>query len=277
MFLPRLAFFVEKQQSSPLGLPAGRIGVVSSRSTNEKKPWKDLKSLMGVVETEFVRPVLSGESLLPYRISADLLAVVPCDPRQLLSEPGVIELHPGLEQWWRQAETIWERHRSSERLSLFDQLNYQSKLTKQLPVPPLRVVYNRSGMHLVAAKVKNRRALVSSGLYWATLATEAEADFLCAIMNAPATTEAVRPLMSYGKDERDIAKHVWQLPIPRFDAANTMHQWIVEIARGLEQQIAGHSVSDTLHFAASRRHIRERLEGTAEGQELNELVYEMLT
>ena len=257
IFAPRLVFFVEKQQSSPLGLPAGRIAVVSSRSTNEKTPWKGLKSLAGVVETEFVRPVLSGESLLPYRVSADLLAVVPCDSRHLLREPGAIELHPGLEHWWRHAEAIWERHRSSERLSLFQQLDYQSKLSKQLPIPTLRVVYNKSGMHLVAAKVTNRRALVSNGLYWASVASEAEADFLCAILNAPAATEAVRPLMSYGKDERDIHKHVWQLPIPQFDTDNTTHQRIVEIARHLEQQVAAYPVSHTLHFAASRRHIRE--------------------
>ena len=166
-FLPRLAFFVEKQKSSPLGLPAGRVAVMSSRSANEKAPWSGLRSLAGVVESEFVRPVLSGESLLPYRASVDLLAVVPCDARQLLNKPGAIEFHPGLEQWWRHAEAIWEEHRQSDRLSLFDQLNYQSKLSKQLPVPVLRVVYNASGMHLTAAKVKNRRALIAKGRYWA--------------------------------------------------------------------------------------------------------------
>ena len=276
IFAPRLAFFVEKQQSSPLGLPAGRIAVISLRSSNEKKPWKALKSLTGVIESEFVRPVLSGESLLPYRVSADVLAVVPCDGRQLLSAPAAIELHPGLEQWWRHAEALWEQHRSSERLSLFNQVDYQSKLTKQLPVPELRVVYNTSGMHVVAAKVKNRRALVSSDLYWATLASEAEADFLCAILNAPATTAAVRPLMSYGKDERHIHKHVWQLRIPQFDANDADHQRMVEIARFLEQRVAMYPVNDTLHFAATRRHVREMLEATAEGRELNDLIYEML-
>jgi hypothetical protein len=131
-------------------------------------------------------------------------------------------------------------------------------------------------MHLAAAKVKNRRALVSTGLYWAPIASEAEADFLCAILNAPATTAAVRPLMSYGKDERDIHKRVWQLPIPQFDPNNGTHQRICEIAKALEQRVAVYDVSDSLHFAASRRHIRQSLEETAEVQELNELVNEML-
>ena len=198
-FLPRLMYFVEKQETSPLGLPAGKVAVASSRSTNEKHPWKELKSLTGVVESEFVRPVLSGESLLPYRIIPDLLAVVPCDVKRLLIKPGSIEMYRGLEQWWRKAEAIWDENRSSDRLTLFERLDYQSTFSKQLPVPVLRVVYNASGMHLTAAKVKNRRALIAKGLYWAAMASEAEADYLSAILNAPAATTAVRPLMSYGR------------------------------------------------------------------------------
>ena len=186
-------------------------------------------------------------------------------------------MHPGLEQWWRQGESIWEKHRSSERLSLFEQLNYQSKFSKQLPVQPLRVVYNKSGMHLAAAKVKNRRALVSGSLYWAPVAKDEEADFLCGIMNAPATTDALRPLMSYGKDERDIHKHVWELPIPRFDAANSTHQRVVVLARTIEVKVAEFRTKDELHFAAVRRHIREMIEATPEGVELNDIVYEMLS
>ena len=274
--LPRRLFLVEKQKASPLGIPAGLVAVRSSCSNNEKKPWKNVPPLTGVVESEFVRPVLSGESLLPYRIKLDLLAVVPCDPKHLMREPGEIEMYPGLEQWWRQAETIWEDNRSSDRLTLFERLDYQSTLSKQLPIPPLRVIYNKSGMHLVAAKAKLPRALISGNLYWASMASEEEADYVCAVLNAPATTEALRPLMSYGKDERDIHKHVWQLPIPKFDPPSAEHQRIVELGRILAKKVAGFDVHANLHFAASRRHIREMLANTPEGEELNDIVYEML-
>ena len=46
--------------------------------------------------------------------------------------------------------------------------------------------------------------------------SEDEADYLCAIMNFAVTTEVLRPFMPYGKDERDIHKHVWQLPIESY-------------------------------------------------------------
>ncbi|WP_205452229.1 hypothetical protein, partial [Sphingobium estronivorans] len=38
VILPRLAFIVERQQASALGLPAGHAAVLSHRSSNEKKP-----------------------------------------------------------------------------------------------------------------------------------------------------------------------------------------------------------------------------------------------
>ena len=108
---------------------------------------------------------------------------------------------------------------------------FGSRACSQLPIPSLRIVYNKSGMHLVAAKVKNRRALVSNALYWASVASDAEADYLCAVLNAPATTAAVRPLMSYGKDERHFDKHIWQLPIPKFDEANSTHRRMADIPK----------------------------------------------
>ena len=78
---------------------------------------------------------------------------------------------------------------------------------------------------------------MSGNLYWASVASEKEADYLCAVLNAPATTEALRPLMSYGKDERDIHKHVWQLPIPKYEAANSTHQRIVELGQALGERV----------------------------------------
>jgi len=62
--VPRFLFFVEPQPDSPLGLGAGRRAVRSMRSSTEKKPWKELDPMKGVVETEFVRPVLLGENVI---------------------------------------------------------------------------------------------------------------------------------------------------------------------------------------------------------------------
>jgi hypothetical protein len=222
-----------------------------------------------------VRPFYTGDNIFPFRIGAPLLAVVPCGKNGVLQQ-SQIEAQPGLQQWWEKAESLWMKHRSSERLTLAEQLDYQSKLSKQFPIPPLRIVYNRAGMHLVAAKISDRRALIASGLYWASVRTHEEADYLCAVMNAPVTTELVRPFMSYGKDERDIHKHVWEVPIPLFDPNNGVHNRLAELGRAAEKFVATFDLNIDLHFAASRRHIREALFDTDGGQEMNEIVFELI-
>lgn len=275
VLLPRMAFMVERRQANALGLPAGRAAIASHRSANEKRPWKLLAALEGIVETEFLRPVHTGETLLPYLMKNPLEAVIPCSHQAPL-RTSQIEAQPGLDRWWAQAREIWEANRSSEKLSLMEQLDYQSKLTKQLPVPELRVVYNRSGMHVVGAKVRDRRAIASSGLYWMPVFSEEEADYLCAILNSASTTEQVRPLMTYGKDERDIAKHIWELPVPRFDAQNSSHRRLSEIGATLEAWVAGLQLRSNRYFASLRQDIRQALEARDDVREADEIVFEML-
>lgn len=273
--VPRMAFLVDLQASSPLGLPKGKLAVQSSRSVQEKKPWKNLPSLSAVVESEFVRPLINGEHLYPFRIGDASLAVVPCTREGLLSDQE-IEEHAGLQQWWAQASSAWDANRSSSVRTLSESLDFQSKLSKQLPIPALRLAYNTSGMHICCAKLRDARAIIANGLYWATIRSEDEANYLSGVVNAPVTTELTRPLMSYGKDERHIHKHIWELPIPEFDPADASHQRIAQLSADCESFVANFAIDPNLHFAATRRHIREYLQTIDSGRELGELVFELI-
>ncbi|MGB6694669.1 MAG: N-6 DNA methylase, partial [Terracidiphilus sp.] len=162
--VPRMAFMVDLQASSPLGRPQGRLAVQSSRSVQEKKPWKSLPSISAVVESEFVRPLINGENLYPFRIGEASLAVVPCTREKLLADQEIGE-QAGLQQWWAQASSAWDANRSSSVRTLSESLDFQSKLTKQLPIPALRIVYNRSGMHVCSSKLHSTRAIIANGLY----------------------------------------------------------------------------------------------------------------
>ena len=75
--VPRVLVMVEDAPSSPIGVAAGRRPVRSLRTANEKPPWKELPSLEGTVEHEFVRPVHLGATLLPFRLLSSWLAVIP--------------------------------------------------------------------------------------------------------------------------------------------------------------------------------------------------------
>ncbi|MBX9581467.1 MAG: N-6 DNA methylase [Gemmataceae bacterium] len=274
---PRLLFFVTRKPVGPLGMPAGRAAVRSHRGANDKKPWKELPDLEGVVETEFIRPVLLGSSVLPFRVAATAEAVLPVDRKKLFAaDPDALDLYAGLAKWWRKAEAVWEANRASERLTLAEQLDYHGKLSQQLPIQPQRVVYTASGMHLAAARVTDPRAVVEHGLYWATFRSTAEAQYLCAVLNAAAFTELARPYMSYGKDERHFDKHIWQLPVPLYDPANDLHARLSHRGAELETLVAGLDLPAGLHFAAVRRRVREHMAETEAGRDVEELVEELL-
>lgn len=275
--VPRVLFMVERQQSGPLGLAAGRQLVRSARSSTEKMPWKELRSLEGVVETEFIRPILLGESILPFRALAARHGILPLEGDQLLhGEDARLDLYPGLADWWRRAEQLWLYHRSSDRLTLRDQLDFRKKLTNQLPTPPLRVVYGKAGMHVSAALVENPAAVVDHTLYWGTVSSRSEGLYLSSLLNSPAITNLVRPLMSYGKDERHVDKHIWKLPIPLFDDSKPIHRRLSDLGEHCTDLVAALDPGASGNFVTLRRRIRSALAADSTAIEINELVLDLL-
>ncbi|MGH8908627.1 MAG: N-6 DNA methylase [Egibacteraceae bacterium] len=258
--VPRFLFFVEPGATNPLGLGAGRRAVQSRRSANEKKPWKNLASLHGIIERQFILPVHLGDSILPFRCLPPRQAVIPWDGERLLhGENEQLDLYPGLARWWRSAEAIWRENRSSERLSLVGRLDYRRGVSQQFPATDHRVVYTKSGMYLAAAVVSDRAAVIDHKLYWAAVGSLDEASFLTAILNSTTLTMAVRPLQARGEhNPRDFDKYIFQLPIPLYDPSNADHQSLAALASRSEQVAAGVDLP-AVRFEALRRRIREAL------------------
>ncbi len=273
---PRMLFFVTRREAGPLGMPAGQAAVRSLQRSNDKPPWKGLPPLEGVVETEFLRPVLLGECVLPYRVRSTFEAVIPRDTDGLMSvESERLDAHPGLADWWRRAERAMAEQNPAG-LSLLEQIDYHGKFEQQLPIPPHRIVYNSSGMHLLAARVNDSRAVVENTLIWATAASDEEASFLCAVLNSAGVTELVRPYMSYGKDERHISKSVWQLPVPLYDPSNDLHAALAARGAELEAAVADLEIDPDRHFTTVRRDVRAFLADADAGRDVEELVVELL-
>ncbi|MGH3829980.1 MAG: Eco57I restriction-modification methylase domain-containing protein [Pseudonocardiaceae bacterium] len=260
ILVPRFLFLIESGKTNPLGSGEGRRAVRSRRSVNEKKPWKELAGLHGTVERQFIRPLYLGDSVLPFRTLSAREAIVPWDGRSLLhGKSERLDLYPGLADWWRRAEDIWTRNRSSERLDLIEQLDYRKKLSQQFPVADRRVVYTKSGMYLAAAIVSDLTAVIDHKLYWGPVTILDEARFLTAILNSSVLTTAVRPLRGRGEhNPRDFDKYVFQLPIPLYDPRDSAHKLLVVLAERSEQVAASVDLP-TVRFEAQRRRIREAL------------------
>jgi hypothetical protein len=214
------------------------------------------------VESQFIKPLYLGRTMVPFRCLESYLAVVPWDGNKLLSgaDPD-LDRYPGLQAWWRRAEQLWNEHRRSERLSLLQRVDYQHGLSGQFPSPPHRVVYNGSGQYLAAARVSNPEAIIEHKLYWAPCRSEEEALYVVGVLNSPVVTELSAPLQSRGEhNPRDFDKIVFQLPIPRYDPESALHVRLVALARRAEGIVALLEFPESKRFEALRRQCREALE-----------------
>lgn len=276
VLVPRILMRVEETSSGALGVPAGVAAVQSLRSATEKMPWKNLPTHVGTVERQFLYPTYLGEHIIQFKALAPDMFVVPLTGKGDLLEGSdeKIDAYPALASWTRAAEETWAAH-SSGALSLLGQIDYMRKLTQQIPVPPLRVVYAKAGMHVSAALISDQRALIDHKLYWAAVQNESEGNYLVGILNAPTLTDLVRPLMSYGKDERDIDKAIWKLPIPEYDNSNPLHVEIGNLARDITSDLAGKEWRSD-YFVTIRQDVRAWLLAEDNGRRLDSLVRELL-
>ena len=279
--VPRVLCFVEELPSGPLGHATGEVRVHSRRSALEKKPWKTLPALEATIENNFLFPVHVGDTVLPFRLKEPLRGVIPWDGRQLLhGGDDRIGRHPGLSDWWTQAEAVWEKNRSSERLALIERWDFQHGLSGQFllegGMPEIRVLYASSGMYIAAAMLTDSSTVIDNGLYWAACATEAEAQYLCAVLNSTAATLAVRRYQARGEhNPRHIHKYVWQLRIPEFDAADPQHSRLSELGFTATELVARLELPST-RFEKQRRFVREYLAATETGVALEAAVSELL-
>jgi hypothetical protein len=278
-FVPRFLLMVEDAPTSPIGVASGRRAVRSKRTANEKLPWKLLPSLQGSVETEFVRPVHLGATLLPFRLLDPWLGIAPWDGSSLLD--GVhphLDAYPGLADWWTRAEDVWEQNKGENNLTLLEQLDFRNKLSAQFPPSPHRILYTGSGQYLAAARLGDQQTVIDTKLYWAAASSIEEAQYLTAVLNSPCVTRLVTPMQSRGEhNPRDIHKQVWRLPIPLFDPTDAVHRQLVDLAAKAEQLAVETDVSAHRAFQAQRRVIREALASQGVSEAIDALVIDLLT
>ena len=277
--VPRMLVTVRPGQTTALGLSAGRVAVESARSAIEKPPWRDLPSLAGSVEEQFVRPMHMGATIVAYRAREAERAVVPWVDGDLLDgQHERLDEFPGLAAWWREAERTWERSKSpSTRLSLRDQVDFQGKLQRQLPVAQHRVVYTGTGQHLAACRIEDAVAVISHTLYWAPAETVEEARYLSAVLNSDALTGAVAPLQARGQhNPRHFDMHVFALPFPIFDGDDKIHQALAELASIAEEVAAAVDLDPRWQFQKARRVTREALRDHGVASQVDAMVDELL-
>lgn len=274
--VPRMLCLVEPVPGGRLGATSSAPLVRSRRSKQEKTPWKDLESLQGQIESEFLYPVYLGESITPYRILGSFMGVIPFEEETLTASGASGKGHSYLAAWLTKAEELWEKN-GAGRIKFQERINYFHLLDVQFPIEPLRVVYSKAGTLAAATLLEDAAGIVDRKLYWMRVDSREEGLYLCAIINSETARERVAHLQSRGQwGARDFDKVLFTLPIPRFDAKNEVHKKLAEAAAKAEEIARSVPLKPGVYFTTARKAVRSALEEEGISTTIDSLVERLL-
>ncbi|PZW45650.1 N-6 DNA methylase [Humitalea rosea] len=265
--VPRRFWFVEPVAAGRLGQNAAAPMMQGKAGGQDKKPWRELTPPRGPVEARFLRPVLLGESLAPFRVLGASLAVLPLDDggHVLTARQAGLDGFPHLSDWLRSCETLWNAHASrtesgATKMTLAASLDHMRKLTAQVPTPPLRVAYAASGLLPAAAVVDDATTVVEHACYWTSARSIGEARYLCALLNNERIRVLVEPMQPKGQGgARHFDNLMWELPIPDYDPRDPLHIALAGLAEEAERIAAAVALVPGAYFTTQRRAIRDAL------------------
>lgn len=218
-----------------VGQAKNMITVTTARS--KKGAFKKIQPLRLEIPRHWVVPVLLSKKLLPFTCVPEMpLAVIPFLP----DREGVDHNEQSYPESYKEACKKWENFRGvgkSTPQTLASQLDYNSKLTKQLPLPTGRggkgIVYAKSGTKMKAARWP-AGTIVENGNYLVRTNSIDEAYYLLAILNAPGLRDAIAEAR---ESDRDFHNSFWEaIPIRKYDPKNKYHHELAELGKEAERK-----------------------------------------
>ena len=195
-----------------------------------------------------------------------MTAVLPLEGSTLLDSAGASQAgRSHLAAWLRDAEAKWAEHSNKKAdgqpcMTLLARIDHMRNLSVQAPSAAIRVLYTKAGTRLSACRVTANDALVDHKAYWTAARSLEEAAYLVAVINTAAVLAKVTDLQPHGqRDKRDFDNLVWTLPIPEYDEFEPLHRDLAATAAHAETVAAKVELTETQHFTAKRRAIRDAL------------------
>lgn len=279
--VPRMLSLVERKQMGRLGADPTAPMVMSRRSPLEKQPWRDAPGIEHQVEVEFLRPVLLGESILPFRLLTAFEGVIPvaADGSVLdaSAAAGVNRGHDNLAGWMEHAEELWQELSANETMTLVGRWNFQRGLSNQFPIAPVRVVFAASGSLPSALVLRDGGAIVEHSIYWMATARAEEANYLAAILNSETARARAEQYQARGQfGARHFDKVMFNLPIPLFSPGDSLHRDLAQAGADAETVAGMVDLVEGERFQRARRRVRDALAEEGVGDEIEKLVEKLL-
>jgi hypothetical protein len=282
---PRRFFIVEPVHAGRLGANPAAPRVRGRVSGLDKPPWNTVEPPEGPVEAQFLRPVVLGETILPFRLLPPVVGVIPTDDRGEVMDARTAARagFPNLAAWLRDAESKWNAKSArkadgSLQRTLAERIDFHHELRSQSSAPPLRIAYAKAGTLLAACVIDDPLPVIDHMAYWATARTRNEASYLLAILNSEATRARVATMQARGQwGARHFDKLVWELPIPEYDARNPLHRDLARAGARAETLAAAVPLRENAGFRAHRAAIRKALVESGLAAEIDTLAARLLT
>ena len=189
-------------------------------------------------------------------------------------------LDRGLDQlagWMRKAEKVWSENSESGDMTLVERWNYHNELGVQFPLSPLRLAYAASGTIPAACLLRNSFGVVEHGIYWSSVASVGEGNFLLSILNSETARARAAPKQARGQwGARHFDKVMFNLPIPRFDSKIELHREIAAAAARAEKIAAAVELPNDVKFQRARGLVRSALKENGIAEAIDELVARLL-
>jgi len=249
---------------------------IATTVRSDQRPWDTVQPRSGEVPAHWLTPMLTSKQLLPFGLGSagPETAIIPrSEDGELLSTETARRT-----VFWAELDDLYRERRGiggNTPQTLMSRMDYGRALSVQLPLRSRRsrlVAYPTSGDVMRAARIQEGMAVMDSNVYWRTMESVTEAQYLVAVLNAPTLEEAFRACRTSG---RHFHKNPWRaMPIPAWDAGDRTHRRLAALALRAERTIGAMDLPAG-QVAASRR-IRTRLAEDGTFAELDALVREIL-
>jgi len=175
------------------------------------------------IEKQFRFKTFLNKDLVPFLLKKKRNVFLPVNDDYIFDE-NFLKQYPKAYNFYQKINKVYQKKKknTSEIATLFDNLNYWNKLTKQAKNRAYVVVYNASGSNLKAAVIFNgkKRVIVGSENYYYATDSKEEAYYLSAILNSPTLSKNIKLI----KSSRHIHKRPFSFAIPLYERDNEMHK-----------------------------------------------------
>ena len=197
-----------------------------------KNKWKfEIKNQK--IELKFAFKTFLNKDMVPFYIKQFRHIFLPVN-NKLEFDPVLLKENPLAFKYYNKINAFYkENKKETSRIeTLFSNLNYWNKLTKQNNQKTYNVVYNASGSSLKAAVIDNsqERIIISSENYYFSTNSLNGAFYLSSLLNTPLLSKYIKLI----KSSRHIHKRPFLFPIPLYNKEDDLHQTIAK--KGIKYQ-----------------------------------------